>query len=179
MQGQQSVNKEQLVEAVSEKVTEILGPVIREMNEELKQTDVLQREYNQALIELTRQLDAFGEKLDNIEAVSQPVDTTPIQAVLDQRLAEFGVILAGLPKKHSFRILLYPDYNREQYHKLVWGRLMAWLVLLVFIAGLYRFGINWLEGAYVEPKYKNAWEQIYNDQDKKHQNRMDQLLDQQ
>ncbi len=179
MQEKEGINKEQLAETVCEKVTEILGPAMREMNEELKQTDVLQREYNQALIELTRQLDAFGEKLDNIEAVSQPVDTTPIQAVLDQRLAEFGVILAGLPKKHSFRILLYPDYNREQYHKLVWGRLMAWLVLLVFIAGLYRFGINWLERAYVEPKYKNAWEQIYNDQDKKHQNRMDQLLDQQ
>jgi hypothetical protein len=154
-------------------------PALEEISEELKLGNALQREYNQALIELTQQLNSLQTSLNNLRSAPPIVDTTGIKTMLDQRLGQFSQLQEQYFKKHSFRILLFPEHNPGEYYRLVWGRMLGWLTLIISICILFRFGMNWLATDYEAIKYKHAWEQVYNGQNKTDKMTMDRILEQQ
>jgi hypothetical protein len=52
-----------------------------------------------------------------------------INARIDQKPA---------PVRRGFRILLFPEYDTKEYYRIVFGRIISWLVLLV-IASIYTY----------------------------------------
>lgn len=143
-----------------------------EIEEELKQSNVLQREYNQALMELTLEVKTFQEKL------ASKGDITAIRAVVDEQLSRFNTTLKEYPKGRTFRVLFFPECNPREYYRLIWIKLMAWLFLITAIWVLFRLGMTWLSVDYQKDRYKQAWDKIYSIQSKVHQQEMDRMLDQ-
>ena len=91
---------------------------------------------------------------------------------------QFAGKLDGLPKKHSFRILLFPEHGTLEYYKLVFGRIIFWLVMLCVAKFAFLLGDKWITEHHQNRKYQNAWETLYNNVDKKGQKRMQRIMDQ-
>ncbi len=88
-------------------------------------------------------------------------------------------MIESLPGKarREFRILFFPEYNTKEYYKIVFGRVIFWLVMLVISKYLYLLGSELISKSYDEQKYKKAWEILYKHQEKSNQKVMEKLID--
>ena len=82
-----------------------------------------------------------------------------------------------LAKKHSFRILLFPEHNTVEYLKKLWGFVLKWLFLIALLKSVYSVGDKWLDGYNEENRYKNAWKALYDNSDRKSKKIMDEVLE--
>ena len=157
---------------------EIIETVLTEILEEIRLSNKLLGEYNQAL-----QTNAFELSRVTNQPAAQPIkipsiDTSKLERIIDNKLGQFSVKLDGLPRIHSFRILLFPEHGTREYYKIVFGRIIFWLVMLCIAKFAFVLGDKWITEHYQNRKYQNAWEQLYNSVDKRSQKKMQRIIDQ-
>jgi hypothetical protein len=157
---------------------EILETVLSEVLEEMRQFNTQLVEYNQGNKANKFEISQFAQKLDTQPVKTSPGDTSKIENLIDHKLEQFADKLDCLPKKHSFQILLFPEHGITEYYKVVFGRIFFWLVMLCIAKYAYLLGDKWITEHYQNRKYQNAWERLYENQDKKGRKTMQHLLDQ-
>ena len=68
----------------------------------------------------------------------------------------------------KFQILLFPEQDAKLFYKIVFGRWLLWLTIMLFITNLYKFSINWsdnqkeikLQNSETD-RIKKAWNYLY------------------
>ncbi len=123
---------------------EIIETVLLEVSEEVQHSNTLIKECNQAIIENTKQVTNLFNKLDKSQVKVPAIDMGKIEILIDQKFEKFSSQLDSFPKKHSFRILLFPEHGTTSHCKVVFGRIFFWLVILCIAKYAYLLGGKWI-----------------------------------
>jgi len=149
---------------------EIMESVLTEILEEQKSGAKAMQGLSASIKALTGAVDSFQTKLDQKKVVAPPADTRLVQEIVADGILKIQEIVAGHPKTvtRNFRLLLFPEMYAENYYRIVFGRLLFWM--LIALTGSYLFvlgkqGINsWQSIKEKEVdgnQYKQAWLYLY------------------
>ena len=151
-------------------LTEIYGE-LQLTNELLKENTVLETENKNRLIVIEKRLESKDAK--------PLIEIRPIEQIVSRGVDNIAAIINQTTKKRrpEFRILFFPEYNTKEFYKVVYGRIIFWLVMLVLAKYLYLLGSEWISKNYCDLKYKKAWENLYQQQGKANQKIMQRIID--
>ena len=157
---------------------EIIETVLTEIYGELKQSNELLKENSKLATENKNRLIVIEKKLESKD-VKPSIDMQPIEQIVSRGVDKIAAIIDQPTKKSrpEFRVLFFPEHNTKEYYKIVYGRIIFWLVMLVFAKYLYLLGSEWISKSYDDQKYKKAWENLYHQQGKANQKMMGKLID--
>jgi len=145
---------------------EILDTVLKDMLEEQKKANDLTQEQNKKLASLTENTETFDRRLDQLKIIAPPADTTPIQTILKKELQTMNQILANQPKSviRQVRLILFPETNPDRYYKIVFGRLVPWVIFICTAICLIPLGEQYIrtraelqQRRYYFEVYQDAW----------------------
>lgn len=150
---------------------EIIETVLFEVLEEQKQSNQLAQKNGQFLEEQVLILQRVEEKSTR--------QNEELKTVLMQKMEAFSAQVEShaRPVKREFRILLFPEHGTTEYYKVVFGRMLFWLVILCIAKYAYLLGDKWLTAEYENNKYQKAWETLYKHQSKANQKIMKKVWD--
>jgi hypothetical protein len=157
---------------------EILETVLTEIYGELQQTNELIKENTVLETENKNRLIVIEKRLESKD-VKPLIDIRPIEQIVSRGVDNIAAIINQTTKKRppEFRILFFPEYNTKEFYKVVYGRIIFWLVMLVIAKYLYLLGSEWISKNYSDEKYKKAWENFYQQQGKANQKIMQRIID--
>ena len=120
--------------------------VLTEILEELKQLKKSISDNANATRENGNRLNVIEEKIKNYKAVKPDINTQSIEQLIFSGLQRINETIdkKPAPVKREFRILLFPPYNEKEYYRIVFGRIIFWLVMLVIARYLYLLGSTWI-----------------------------------
>lgn len=149
---------------------EIIETVLTEVLEEQKQSNQLAQKNGHFLEEQVLILQRMEEK-----SARQNED---LKTFLMQKMEAFSAQVEShaKPVKREFRILLFPEHGITEYYKVVFGRILFWLVMLFIAKYAYLLGDKWITQVYANSKYQKAWETLYEQQSKANQKIMQKYL---
>ena len=141
---------------------DIMETVLTEMLEEQKQNNLLNRENTQALVEQDKRLSAIEKKLDNKSLAPIPTDTKQLERLIAEGINKTIAIVADQPRQviHQKRILLFPEYNANEYYKIVFGRVLGWLVLIIIATYFFILGKGFIAAYQENDMYRQGYEQL-------------------
>lgn len=159
--------------------SEIIETVLTEIYEELKQYNLLNKENNLALTENKNRLISIEKKSESKDLVNPVLDTRPLEQIISRGINNISAMIDKRPEKPSreFRILLFPEHNTKEYYKIIFRRIIFWLVMLVIAKYLYLLGSEWISKNNENQKYKKAWNSLYQQQGKANQKMMQKIID--
>lgn len=149
---------------------EIIETVLTEVLEEQKQSSQLAQKNGQFLEEQVLILQRMEEKSAR--------QNEELKMFLMQKMEVFSAQVEShaKPVKREFRILLFPEHGTTEYYKVVFGRILFWLVMLFIAKYAYLLGDKWIAQEYENNKYQKAWETLYEQQSKANQKIMQKYL---
>lgn len=158
---------------------EIIETVLTDISEDLRHSNKLNNENSKVVSEMKARLEAFEKKLDKTSLALGNGGIGEIEKIISKRFDNLGAKLEERPEKtrREFRILLFPEYNTREYYKVVFGKIIFWLVILVLAKYAYLLGHEWISKEYEDQKYKKAWENLYKHQGNANQKMMQRLID--
>lgn len=175
-------NNKQRIEDIGEvfmdRITAVIVPAITDVETSLNKVNETQEKLAGQINEIKQDITAFKSTLQKIDIKAAPPDTRTFEALANGWFQKMMKALETYPKKHSFRILFFPEHNALEYLKKLWRAVFLWLFLMVLTGCLYRLGNKWLD-KHTEKKYRHAWETLYNSQGKKNKKMMEDLLSRQ
>ncbi|TDH23982.1 hypothetical protein EXU57_15940 [Segetibacter sp. 3557_3] len=95
---------------------------------------------------------------------------------------KLAAIIEAQPKNivKQFRILLFPEHGAREYYKVVFGRVLFWMMILVTATYLFSLGrqfiFSWTytkEQEMAANHYRKVWQVIYNQESKSGKRKMD------
>lgn len=148
---------------------ETLGLVLKEFTQEQKTTNQTINDLIAAVNTIGGKVDDFKKELDNPKSVSVTTDTKPIQQIMQKGFSDIKLLIGTQPKSiiRKFQILLFPEQDAKLFYKVVFSRWFLWLVIMLFLTNLYKWGIN-----YSDNQKEIKLEQIENDRIRKSWNYM-------
>jgi hypothetical protein len=157
---------------------EIIETVLTEICGELKQSNELLKENTVLATENKNRLIVIEKRLESND-VKPLIDTRPIEQIVSRGVDNIAAIIDQPTKKRSpeFRFLFFPEHNTKEFYKVVYGRIIFWLVMLVIAKYLYLLGSEWISKNYSDQKYKKAWDNLYHQQGKSNQKIMQRTID--
>ncbi|MCA6439779.1 MAG: hypothetical protein IM598_07515 [Chitinophagaceae bacterium] len=149
---------------------EIIETVLTEVLEEQKQSNQLAQKNVQFLEEQVLILKRMEEKSAR--------QNEELKTFLLQKMEAFSAQVEShaKPVRREFRILLFPEHGTTEYYKVVFGRILFWLVMLCIAKFAYLLGDKWITQEYENNKYQKAWETLYEQQSKANQKMMQKYL---
>jgi hypothetical protein len=156
--------------------------VLQELSDEQKTT-------NQHIIELIKSSDELKEKLKQFEdhtskpqTVTTNSDTKPFLLLLKKGLTDIKTIVGNQPKSvvKKFQLLLFPEQDAKLFYKVVFGRWMLWLAIMLALTNLYKFGVNYSNNQkeikveqLKNDRIRKSWKNLYFHGDKDIQKQME------
>ncbi len=162
--------------------TEIMQTVMNEVLGELKEIKQQQAGQTKILSGLTGKVESFEQKVCDIKVFAPPVDTSHIEFSVADGINRIKSTIEAQPKCiiRQFRVLLFPEHYADQYYKIVFGRLLLWIIILVLSTYLFALGKQFInnqtlieENEMFLNHYKKAWQYLYKQENKNGKKRMD------
>ena len=137
--------------------SEIMESVLSEILEEQKAGLQATKELVTSIKELTGKVDGFIQKTDQHKAVAPPADTKVLQAIIINGIQQIQQTVEAQPKPviRQFRFLLFPEMYADQYYRIVFGRLLFWMMIFMLATYLYVLGKQGIE-SWVHLKQKET-----------------------
>jgi hypothetical protein len=112
---------------------EILETVLIELLEESKRLNLLVEEQKKEIQELKSTFSDFDKKLTEIKVCAPIPDTLPLTMIVTEGIKSMQKIVAAQPKEvvHEKRILFFPEWNQKEYYKLIFGRILFWILWVI------------------------------------------------
>ena len=125
---------------------EIIETVLTEILEELRELKKVTRDHAIAIAENGNRLTGIDQKLQAKQVARTEINTQSIERLIFSGMERINATIEQKPAavRREFRILLFPEYNTREYYRIVFGRIISWLVLLVIARYLYLLGSTWL-----------------------------------
>lgn len=141
-------------------------------------TEVLSNgvEINENVKDLKRDISVCSSMIEHREIKVAPPDTSEFNELLDNWGHRILQAMETFPKKHTIRVLLFPENNTVEYLKKLWKISLMWVLFIIIALSLYRLGDKWIDKSYDVRVYKNAWDSVYNRVDRKSQKMMEEKL---
>jgi hypothetical protein len=141
---------------------QIIETVLKEILDEQAQTNQLNRENTHALIEQGNRLKAIEKSLYNKQLAPALPDNKKVENIFETGIKKITEIIADQPRQviHQKRILLFPEYNTNEYYKIVFGRVLGWLVLLIIATYLFVLGKGFIAAYQENDMYRQGYEQL-------------------
>ena len=158
--------------------SEIIETVLKEILEDLKQTSELSKENNLLATENKGRMIGIEKMLADKNILKPIIDTQPIERIVSQGMDNISTKIDQSRDKRGteFRFLFFPEHNTREFYKIVYGRIIFWLVMLVIAKYLFLLGNEWISKNYDDQKYKKAWENLYQQQGKANQKIMEKII---
>ena len=162
--------------------TEIIHTVLREVLEELKEVKQKQEEASKSILRLREKLEKIEQRLPVPGPVSRATDSVTTTSRITKELAHIKALVEAKPKSvtREFRVLLFPEDNASEYYRIVFGRLIFWMMILVIATYLFALGKEYVvENARAKQlqveayHYRNAWNHLYKNSRKSTRQKMD------
>jgi hypothetical protein len=118
------------------------------MSEVLFQTLVEKMgQFEKEIQELKNKVDGFDKKLSGIKVTAPPVDTLPIKTLIETGINTMKKVVENQPKSviRQVRLLFFPDVDTAKYYRIVFGRLIFWMVIILALLFLFALGQEWIE----------------------------------
>jgi len=125
---------------------EIIETVLTEVLEELKQLKKLNIENANVAMENGIRLSSIEKKLGNNKITEPYINTQHLERIIFLGMEKINARIdqKPAPVRREFRILLFPEYNTREYYRIVFGRIIFWLVLLVIAKYFYLLANEWI-----------------------------------
>ena len=149
---------------------DIMETVLTEVLEEQKQGNILAQNNGKFLQEQVIVIKRLEEKTYQQNEELKTFVTAKMETFSSQ------IASHSRPVKREIRILLFPEQNTTNYYKIVFGRIIFWLVILYIAKYVYLLGDKWLTGYNDKTRYQQAWETLYQQQPKRNQKMMQNIL---
>jgi len=124
----------------------------------------------------------FEEKIEKPKSVNVSTDTRPIQDIVRKGITDISLTVAAQPKSivKKFQILLFPEQDAKLFYKVVFGRWLLLLTIMLFITNLYKWGVHWSDNQkevqqiqLQNDRIKKAWYYLYEQEGKAGKRLMD------
>jgi len=121
---------------------ETLTIVLEEFSQEQKATGQTISDLVTAVNGLSGRFEEFKKELDNPKSVSVTTDTQPILTMLQKSIADIKSIIDIQPKSivRKFQVLLFPEQDAKLFYKIVFGRWLMLLAVMLLLTNLYKLG---------------------------------------
>lgn len=156
--------------------------ILQECSKDLQDVSKGNADIISALNVLTEKISQWEDKLDKPKAVYIKTDTKPIEAILQREINNIKQAVDGQPKSvvRKFQILLFPEQDAKLFYKVVFGRWIIWLTVMLFLVKVYKFGIHWSDNLKQVKVYqlendrvRKAWNYLYSKEGKNMRRLMD------
>jgi hypothetical protein len=126
---------------------EIMESVLTEILEEQKLAARATQELGASLKALGGQVGSFQKKLEQQKVIARPVDTKAVQEIVADGILKIEQIVASQPKSviRNFRLLLFPEMYADNYYRIVFGRLLFWMMIFIMATYLFMLGKRGIE----------------------------------
>lgn len=175
-------NNKQRIEDIGElfmdRVTAVIVPAITDVETSLSKVNETQEKLAGQVNEIKQDIAAFKCSLQKVDIKAASPDNKYFETLANGWFQKMMKTLEDYPKKHSLRILLFPENNALEYLKKLWRAVFLWLFLIILTGGVYKLANKWLDN-HAESRYRNAWETLYDSQGKKNKKMMQDLLSRQ
>lgn len=155
--------------------SEIVESVLRDILEEQRAGIQATKEINTRLKDLAVEVEGLNQKLDQQKRIGSPGDPGLIQALVENGINRMEEIVSQQPKTvvRQYRFLLFPEMYADNYYRIVFGRLLFWMMTLLMATFLFMLGKQSIESwavikqkQYETNQYKKAWHYLYNHEKK-------------
>ncbi len=104
-----------------------------------KRINVLIEEQNKEIRGLKTAFSDFNQKLTEIKVSAPALDTLPLTRIVTEGINSIQKIVAAQPKEvlHEKRILFFPEWNQKEYYKIIFGRILFWILWLIIATYCY------------------------------------------
>lgn len=154
---------------------ETLGLVLEEFTQEQKTTNQTINDLIAAVNAIGSKVDDVKKELDNPKSISVTTDTKPIQQIVQKGFSDIKLLIGTQPKSiiRKFQILLFPEQDAKLFYKVVFSRWFLWLVIMLFLTNLYKWGIHYSDNQkeikleqIENDRIRKSWNYIYKNADK-------------
>jgi hypothetical protein len=158
------------VKKVDEQQRDTLELVLKEILDEQQKANKINAGQVAAIGQLTIKVNSFNERLENLKIIPPPLSTKPYEEIIRKGITDMQFTVGNQPKTltRKFQILLFPEQDAKLFYKIVFGRWFLWLVIMLFITNLYKWGINWSDNQkeikqlqLQTDRIKKAWNYLY------------------
>jgi hypothetical protein len=149
---------------------EIMESVLTEILEEQKLAAGATQELGTSIKALAGQVDSFQKKLDQQKVIAPPINTKVVQEIVTDGILKIQQTVTSQPKTvtKNFRLLLFPEMYADNYYRIVFGRLLFWMMIFLIATYLFVLGKQGIEswqivkGTEVEANHSlKAWKYLY------------------
>jgi hypothetical protein len=163
--------KGKLSDAEKETILIVVGELAQEQANNTKAIDDL-------ITTVSKQDDTIRElieKIDNPKPVLVTADMRSIREVVNKGITDVKLIVGSKPQPiiRKIQFLLFPEQDAKLFYKIVFGRWFLYLVLMLSITCLYKFGVHWSDDQeqiqqkeLATDRIKKAWFYLYDREDK-------------
>ncbi|HVU97323.1 MAG TPA: hypothetical protein VHE34_18970 [Puia sp.] len=147
----------------------VLDTVMNELLEEQKRTNELLEQEAAQQQEVAKKVDGFDDKLGKVRLVVPAIDTQPIAGLMEKHFEKVIEVLEAQPKNvvYQRRYLLFPEDNSGYYYKIIFGRLIPWVIIIIIFAYLLNLGNTYLKKQseianrrYYYETFSDAWDRL-------------------
>ena len=112
---------------------EIIETVLIELLEESKRMNLLVEEQSKEIRELKTTISGLGEKFAEIKVSAPSPDIRPLAMIVTEGINSMQKIVAAQPKQvlHEKRILFFPEWNQKEYYKIIFGKILFWILWVI------------------------------------------------
>ncbi|WP_433834193.1 hypothetical protein [Flavobacterium anhuiense] len=144
---------------------------------------------NQQITALISEVKNVGDKIDLLKKecegekkLSQPFDISTVEVILQKGILDMKYMIGRQPKSivRKFQVLLFPEQDAKLFYKIVFGRWILYLTVMLAITNLYKWGINYSNNRkevelrkIQDETVRGAWVYMYNNSGKEIKQQMD------
>ncbi len=160
----------------------VIELVLKEFADEQKTTNQHINELLKTAGELKEKFKNFEKQIARPQNISVNSDTKPFLPLLEKGLTDIKTIVENQPKGvvKKFQMLLFPEQDAKLFYKIVFGRWILWLTVMLLINNIYKWGVNYsnnqksIEMEQLEnDRIKKSWQDLYFHGDKDIQKQME------
>lgn len=149
---------------------EIMKTVLTEILEEQKTILQVAQKLGSGIKALEDKMDSFQQKFEQQKVAASPADSADVQTIVTAGISQIQRTVASQPKNitRNFRLLLFPEMYAENYYRIVFGRLLFWMMVFLFGTYLFVLGKHGLDSwtsvkqnEFELNQYKKAWHYLY------------------
>lgn len=164
------INTMESVKKLEERERDALKLVLREILEEQQKANKICDDQFTVINQLTVKINGFDERLETLKIISPPISTKPFEEIVKKGITDMQLIAVQQPKNmtRKFQILLFPEQDARLFYKIVFGRWLLLLAIMLFITNLYKWSIHWSDNQkeikqqqLETDRIKKAWNYLY------------------
>ena len=125
--------------------SDMLELVLRELFVEQQKANDMVADQAKMLSQLLAKLKEMEENARLPVMTPPTINTKPIEEIIKKWMVGFQTIVENQPKNitKKIQILLFPERDTALYCKIVFGRWVFWLVVMLCITDIYKWAVHW------------------------------------